>query len=67
MTVYSNNTYDGEGNQQTKTIIDDGKVTEFLWDHKNLLVKTVEKEANVSLVKTVLYTYDAKTVGSLSK
>lgn len=52
-------TYDGEGNQKTKTRISDGQITENFWDHHNRLVRVEERSAGGIVLKTVEFSYDS--------
>jgi len=52
-------TYDGEGNQKTKTRISDGQVTEYFWDHRNRLIKVEDRSPGGIITKVVEFTYDS--------
>ena len=53
-------TYDDEGNTLTRTEIASGEVTEYEWDHRNRLVRIVERtSASGSITQEIEYIYDA--------
>ena len=55
-----NYTYDDEGNTLTRTEIASGEVTEYEWDHRNRLVRIVERTtASGSITQEIEYIYDA--------
>ena len=52
--------YDDEGNTLTRTEIASGEVTEYEWDHRNRLVRIVERtSASGSITQEIEYIYDA--------
>jgi len=56
-----NFTYDGEGNLTQKTLISNGRVTLYGWDHRNRLTQVQEKvTSNGAVLKTIQFTgFDA--------
>ncbi|HEX5000284.1 MAG TPA: DUF4114 domain-containing protein [Terriglobia bacterium] len=50
--------YDAEGNRIRRTEIATGIVTEYEWDHRNRLIRAIEKDAGGAVIRTVTITYD---------
>ncbi|MCB9940713.1 MAG: hypothetical protein H6823_20945 [Planctomycetaceae bacterium] len=52
--------YDAEGNLVKQTTIASGAVREFLWDHRNRLIRVTDRpDATAASSQVVEYTYDA--------
>ena len=50
--------YDAEGNRIKRTEITTGATTEYEWDHRNRLVRIVDKSAGGGVTREANYTYD---------
>jgi RHS repeat-associated protein len=51
--------YDAEGNRVRQTSIATGETTEYEWDHRNRLIRVVDKSAAGAIAQDIRYSYDA--------
>lgn len=51
--------YDNEGNRTRRVDIVTDEVTDYIWDHRNRLTAIVTTSSDGTVIKKVIYTYDA--------